>query len=142
MRDDVRGYVAEHLGDPRAVLVVDETGDLKKGTATAGVQRQYTGTAGRVENAQVAVYLGYAARRGSHTPGAVQRVARLTRISDVRDEDRFRNGALVFPQVSGWIPLTGKPRLVTISLRFRGLLSIRGCDVACSLSCELLLDGC
>jgi len=64
MRDDVRGYVAEHLGDPRAVLVVDETGDLKKGTATAGVQRQYTGTAGRVENAQVAVYLGYAARRG------------------------------------------------------------------------------
>src|SRR5215831_15266198 len=64
MRDDVRGYVAEHLGDPRAVLVVDETGDLKKGTATAGVQRQYTGTAGRVENAQVAVYLGYAARHG------------------------------------------------------------------------------
>jgi SRSO17 transposase len=64
VRDDVRGYIAEHLGDPRAVLVVDETGDLKKGTATAGVQRQYTGTAGRVENAQVAVYLGYAARRG------------------------------------------------------------------------------
>src|SRR6516225_2196847 len=64
VRDDVRGYVAEHLGDPRAVLVVDETGDLKKGTATAGVQRQYTGTAGRIENAQVAVYLGYAARRG------------------------------------------------------------------------------
>jgi SRSO17 transposase len=64
VRDDVRGYVAEHLGDPRAVLVVDETGDLKKGSATAGVQQQYTGTAGRVENAQVAVYLGYAARRG------------------------------------------------------------------------------
>ena len=45
VRDDVRGYVVEHLGDPGAVLVVDETGDLKKGTATAGVQRQYTGTA-------------------------------------------------------------------------------------------------
>ena len=42
VRDDVRGYVVEHLGDPGAVLVVDETGDLKKGTATAGVQRQYT----------------------------------------------------------------------------------------------------
>jgi SRSO17 transposase len=42
------------------VLVADEVGDLKKGTATAGVQRQYTGTAGRIENAQVAVYLGYA----------------------------------------------------------------------------------
>jgi SRSO17 transposase len=53
VRDDVRGYLVEHLGDPAAVLVIDETGDLKKGTGTAGVQRQYTGTAGRVENAQV-----------------------------------------------------------------------------------------
>ena len=57
VRDDVRGYVVEHLGSPDAVLVVDETGDLKKGTASAGVQRQYTGTAGRVENCQVAVFL-------------------------------------------------------------------------------------
>jgi SRSO17 transposase len=64
VRDDVRGYVVEHLGDPEAVLVVDETGDLKKGTGTVGVQRQYTGTAGRVENAQVAVYLVYASRAG------------------------------------------------------------------------------
>jgi SRSO17 transposase len=60
----VRSYVVEHLGDPGAVLV-DETGDVKKGTATPGVQRQYTGTAGRIENAQVAVYLGYAARAGT-----------------------------------------------------------------------------
>jgi SRSO17 transposase len=64
VRDDLRSFVMEHLGDPDAVLVADETGDLKKGTATAGVQRQYTGTAGRIENAQVAVYLGYAARAG------------------------------------------------------------------------------
>jgi SRSO17 transposase len=64
VRDDVRGYVIEHLGDPGAVLVIDETGDVKKGTATPGVQRQYTGTAGRIENAQVAVYLGYAAPLG------------------------------------------------------------------------------
>ena len=64
VRDDTRGYVIEHLGDPGAVLVIDETGDVKKGAATAGVQRQYTGTAGRIENAQVAVYLGYAAPRG------------------------------------------------------------------------------
>ncbi len=66
VRDDVRGYVIEHLGDPGAVLVIDETGDVKKGTASAGVQRQYTGTAGRIENAQVAVWLGYAAP-GGHT---------------------------------------------------------------------------
>ena len=65
MRDDLRGYVLEHFADPAAVLVVDETGDVKKGTATAGVQRQYTGTAGRTENAQVAVYLAYAAPAGS-----------------------------------------------------------------------------
>ena len=64
VRDDVRSYVVEELGDPGAVLVVDETGDVKKGRATPGVQRQYTGTAGRIENAQVAVYLGYAAPRG------------------------------------------------------------------------------
>jgi SRSO17 transposase len=57
VRDDVRGYVIDHLGRADAVLVVDESGDLKKGTMTAGVQRQYTGTAGRVENAQVGVYL-------------------------------------------------------------------------------------
>ena len=64
VRDDLRAYVLEHLGDPKAALVVDETGDVKRGAATVGVQRQYTGTAGRVENAQVAVYLTYAARAG------------------------------------------------------------------------------
>jgi SRSO17 transposase len=64
VRDDLRGYVIEHLGSADAVLVVDETGDVKKGTASAGVQRQYSGTAGRVENCQVAVFLSYASRRG------------------------------------------------------------------------------
>jgi SRSO17 transposase len=64
VRDDVRAYLVEHLGDPEAVLVVDETGDLKKGTGTVGVKRQYTGTAGRIENAQVAVYLVYATAGG------------------------------------------------------------------------------
>ena len=64
VRDDLRGYVLEHFADPGAVLVVDETGDLKKGTMTVAVQRQYTGTAGRTENAQVAVYLAYAAPAG------------------------------------------------------------------------------
>ena len=64
VRDDVRGYVIEHLGSADAVLVVDETGDVKKGTASAGVQRQYSGTAGRVENCQVAVFLSYASAAG------------------------------------------------------------------------------
>jgi SRSO17 transposase len=61
--------VLEHFADPGAVLVVDETGDLKKGPATVGVQRQYTGTAGRTENAQVAVYLAYAAPAGTAFTG-------------------------------------------------------------------------
>jgi SRSO17 transposase len=64
VRDDVRDYVVEHLGDPGAVLVADETGDLKKGTCTAGVQRQYSGTVGRTGNCQVAVYLTYASAAG------------------------------------------------------------------------------
>jgi SRSO17 transposase len=64
VRDDLRDYVTTHLGDSDAVLVVDETGDVKKGGCTVGVQRQYTGTAGRIENAQVAVYLTYAGAGG------------------------------------------------------------------------------
>jgi len=64
VRDDLRDYVAEHLGDPAGVLIVDETGFLKKGIKSAGVQRQYSGTAGRRENCQVGVFLTYAAPNG------------------------------------------------------------------------------
>jgi SRSO17 transposase len=64
LRDDLRAYVVEHLGDPGGVLVVDETGFLKKGSKSAGVQRQYSGTAGRIENCQVGVFLAYASHRG------------------------------------------------------------------------------
>jgi hypothetical protein len=64
-RDALARYAGRNLGDPAAVLVVDETGFLKKGTRSAGVARQYTGTAGRVENAQVGVFLAYAAPDGS-----------------------------------------------------------------------------
>jgi SRSO17 transposase len=64
VRDDVRRYVVDELGDPGAVLIADDTGDLKAGRHTVGVQRQYTGTAGRIENAQVAVFLAYASRHG------------------------------------------------------------------------------
>lgn len=64
VRDDLRAYVVEHLADPDAVLIVDETGFLKKGVKSVGVQRQYSGTAGRVENCQVGVFLAYATPRG------------------------------------------------------------------------------
>jgi len=65
VRDDLRAYVVEALGDPEAVFVLDETGFLKKGTKSAGVARQYTGTAGRIENAQVGVFLAYHSRHGT-----------------------------------------------------------------------------
>ncbi len=64
VRDDLRGYVVEHLGSPEAVLVVDETGFLKKGKKSAGVARQYSGTAGRIENCQVGVFLAYGSPEG------------------------------------------------------------------------------
>lgn len=65
IRDETRRYALEHLADPDGVLVLDETGFLKKGDKSAGVQRQYTGTAGRIENAQVGVFLAYASAKGS-----------------------------------------------------------------------------
>lgn len=65
MRDDVRRAVVETIGDPaRGVLVLDETGFLKKGTKSAGVARQYSGTAGRIENSQIGVFLAYASASG------------------------------------------------------------------------------
>src|SRR3954465_8703094 len=64
VRDDLREQVVEELGDPEGVLVVDETGFLKKGTKSCGVGRQYSGTAGRIENCQIGVFLGYASPKG------------------------------------------------------------------------------
>src|SRR3954471_24599982 len=107
VRDDLRGYVIEHLGDPDAVLVVDETGDLKKGTHTVGVQRQYTGTAGRIENAQVAVYLTYVGTRG---PPLVGREVSLPRS---RTEDPARCAAAGVPTE---VSLATKPALATAML--------------------------
>ena len=64
VRDDLRGYVLDHLGDPAGVVVADETGFLKKGIHSAGVQRQYSGTAGRIENCQLGVFLTYTSPQG------------------------------------------------------------------------------
>ena len=64
-RDILRDYVTEHLGDADAVLIVDETGFIKKGRHSAGVKRQYSGTAGRIENSQVGVFLHYAGCGGA-----------------------------------------------------------------------------
>jgi SRSO17 transposase len=90
VRDDLRDYVVEHLGDPHAVLVLDETGFVKKGNRSAGVQRQYTGTVGKHENCQVAVFLAYA------TPGGVALVDRDLYLptSWTQDPARCRTAAI------------------------------------------------
>jgi SRSO17 transposase len=64
VRDDLRAFVVDALGAPDGVLVVDETGFLKQGTKSVGVKRQYSGTAGRIENCQIGVFLGYASAHG------------------------------------------------------------------------------
>ena len=64
VRDDLRSYVLTNLGDPAGVVVADETGFLKKGIKSAGVQRQYSGTAGRIENCQLGVFLTYVSPAG------------------------------------------------------------------------------
>jgi SRSO17 transposase len=104
VRDDLRDYLVEHLGDPQATLVIDETGDLKKGPHTIEVQRQYTGTAGRVENAQVAVYLVYATDAGH---GVVDRELYLPR-SWTDDPDRLRAAGV--PDHVGLRPSPSWPR--------------------------------
>lgn len=97
VRDDLRAYAVEPLGTDGGVLIMDETGFVKTGRASAGVQRQYTGTAGRIDNSQVGVFLAYTTSRGgalidrrlylrenswgAPTPSAVRRPGYLTRSS-------------------------------------------------------------
>jgi SRSO17 transposase len=64
VRDDLRDYVVEYMGDPEGVIIIDETGFLKKGVKSVGVKRQYSGTAGKVENCQIGVFLSYSSQHG------------------------------------------------------------------------------
>jgi SRSO17 transposase len=90
VRDDLREYVIDTLGDD-GVLIVDETGFLKKGTGSAGVQRQYTGTAGRIENSQIGVFLAYATTRGR---ALIDRRLYLPQHSWLADADRCRRAGV------------------------------------------------
>jgi hypothetical protein len=95
VRDDLRDHVIEHLGDPGAVLVIDETGDLKKGGHTAAVQRQYTGTAGRIENSQVAVHLTYV---NPSLPGGYAFIDRALYLPKSWSQDTDRRAAVDVPE--------------------------------------------
>jgi SRSO17 transposase len=107
VRDDLRGYVVEQLGDPGAVLVVDETGFLKKGTTSVGVQRQYSGTAGKVDNCQLGVFLAYASPKGRAM------VDREPYLPEGWTEDPLRCRAAKVPEEVGF---RTKPQLAQLML--------------------------
>jgi SRSO17 transposase len=107
VRDDLRDYVAQHLGDDAAVLVVDETGFLKKGSKSAGVGRQYSGTAGRIENCQVGVFLAYAA------PAGRTFIDRELYLPRAWIEDRARCAEA---GIAGEVPFRTKPELAVAML--------------------------
>ena len=107
VRDDVRDYVIEHLGDGDGVLIADETGFVKKGTRSAGVQRQYSGTAGRTENCQVGTFLAYASA-GGHA--LIDRELYLPQ-SWAGDRDRCRAAG-----IPDEVEFTTKPRQVQAML--------------------------
>ena len=102
VRDDLQAYVGQHLGDPEAVLILDETGFLKKGTKSAGVARQYSGTAGRIENCQIGVFLGYAGRHGQAL------IDRALYLSAAWSEDQVRRREARIPDQ---VVFTTKPKL-------------------------------
>ena len=107
VRNDLQAYVVEHLGDAGAVLVLDETGFLKKGEKSAGVQRQYSGTAGRIENCQLGVFLGDASPHGR---ALIDRALYLPE-DWARDAPR-RAEAHIPPEVT----FTTKPKLALLML--------------------------
>src|SRR3982750_4644128 len=86
VRDELRDYVVERLG-PGGVLIVDETGFIKKGTRSAGVGRQYTGTTGKIDNCQIGVFCAYA------TPTGRALIDRELYLPKAWTDDRERAGA-------------------------------------------------
>lgn len=107
VRDDLRAYVSEYLGAPDGVLIVDETGFIKQGKRSAGVQRQYSGTAGRVENCQLAVFCAYASSRGHAL------IDRDLYVPKVWIDDQARRGEAGIPE---GLEFATKPMQATVML--------------------------
>jgi SRSO17 transposase len=157
VRDDLQHYVVEHLGDPQGVLIIDETGFLKKGNKSAGVSRQYSGTAGRIENSQIGVFLAYRSQRGHAL------VDRELYLPKCWTEDQQRSDEAGIPAE---VAFATKPALARRMLRrafdagldagwvtadeiygrdsqFRRLLEKQGMGYVVAVSCQqrLFLDG-
>ncbi len=110
-RDDLRAYVIDHLGDAEVILVVDETGVVKKGTASAGVAKQYVGCVGKVENVQVGVFLAYA------SPQEVAFLDRDLYLPEDWTEDLARYQQAGIPVTVGF---TTRPQLAQVVLERAG----------------------
>jgi SRSO17 transposase len=157
VRDDLQRYVAEHLGHSDGVLIIDETGFLKKGNKSAGVSRQYSGTAGRIENSQIGVFMAY---RSDHGHALVDRELYLPKCWI---EDRERCDEAGIPEA---IEFATKPVLARRMLcrafdagfeaswvtadevygrdsQFRNLLVNKGIGYVVAMSCQqrLFLNG-
>ena len=102
LRDEVRDYVVEALGDADGVLIVDETGFVKKGEHSAGVARQYSGTAGRIENSQIGVFVAYASRYGQAL------IDRQLYLPESWTNDRDRCGKASIPET---VEFATKPKM-------------------------------
>jgi SRSO17 transposase len=137
VRDDLRGYVVAQLSDADAVLVLDETGFVKKGTKSVGVQRQYSGTAGRIENCQIGVFLGYASRHGHAL------IDRALYLPEVWANDPARRRAAGVPETTVFAtkPLLGRQMLTSafaadVPCRWVTGDSVYGADYALRRSIE------
>ena len=113
-RDQLRDYVLEELSSPDAVLIADETGFLKKGLHSAGVKRQYTGTAGRIENSQVGVFLCYASNKGAalvdrelYLPEEWAADAQRRRAAAVPEETEFATKPELARRMIDWTMISG-----------------------------------
>lgn len=109
LRDEMREYVVKNLGDEQAILIIDETGFVKKGSHSVGVKRQYSGTAGRIENCQIGVFLAYASQHG-HT--FIDRALYLPEEWAADEERRRRAG------ISEEVTFTSKPNQAWGMLRW------------------------
>lgn len=131
VRDDLRSYVMEHLGgrngDRHGVLVIDETGFLKKGTKSAGVARQYSGTAGRIENSQVGVFLAYASSHAGKRGHAF--IDRELYLPKAWCEDRERCREAGIPDD---VMFRTKPELARVMLE-RALDAFHACDATADI---------
>ena len=109
VRDDLRAYVVAQLGDAEGVLVLDETGFVKKGMKSVGVQRQYSGTAGRIENCQIGVFLSYASRHGHAL------IDRALYLPEVWADDPARRRAAGVPETTAFAtkPQLGRQMLIS-----------------------------